>query len=265
MKKQLLSCIFSVYALVAIAGETSPEAGSKKNNSAAVPAFDWVKSEIQKVFSTSNTSGENLGEVLDLNINALDQSQLIFVKGHFTSTENTQYIVTVPASAKNGKDLGWETNVWMLVERNADQSWSTLSTMRGDIAYQNSLVDIDGDGLMEVSMVNKTSNENAQTVSYKIYSFKNNGFIYSAETKDCWSNHKIARRKHLDRNEMLYNTLQVQVVDTDNDGVKEIVETWTEFRYNGGRRVATIEQKKNMVVITNVLKWENGKLAATKS
>lgn len=257
MKKNILFSIVSVCTLAVYANGTSNEV----NNNANTPAIDWVKSEIQKLMSTQSSSGENISEMIDVNIASLEQSSLVVVKGHFTNKNTLQYIITVPGQAKSGKELGWETNVWMLVEKGLDQKWTTISTLRGDIAYDNSLLDVDGDGLQEIKMVNRISCDACQKISYKIYSFQTSSFIYTGESNDAWSNHKIARRKHLYKGEMLYNVLQLQTLDLNNDGVQEVVETWIEFHYNGGRKVSSIEQKKNMVVKTKILQLQNGAYA----
>lgn len=258
MKKQIISCILSACALAVSADVVSNEANSTSNSNATSPAVEWVKTEIQKIFQNTSGAGENLSDMVTVNVATLNQSSLVVVSGHFTNKNKTQYIVTVPGQAKLGKDLGWETNVWMLVERNDDQSWNTIATLRGDVAYEHSLIDIDNDGLQEINMVNRMSCNGCQKISYKIYSFKTASFVYSAESNDSWSNHKIAKRKHLRKGELLYNVLQLNTTDVNNDGVKEVVETWIEFRYNGGRKVSTIEQRKTMLVKTNVLTLNNG-------
>jgi hypothetical protein len=101
-------------------------------------------------------------------------------------------------------------------------------------------------------MVNQTGTTSSKS-THKLYSFKKNAFIYQAETTDNWTNNRIAKRKHLSKGELLYNVVQLSFTDTNADGKLEIVETWINFNYNGGRRIATIEQKKTMTVVTNIV------------
>ena len=56
----------------------------------------------------------------------------------------------------------------------------------------------------------------------------------------------------------MYNVLETQFVDIDNDGKMEIVEKWIEFRYNGGKNVNAIELKKTMKIRSRILTLKNG-------
>jgi hypothetical protein len=255
MKKLSIICFISAYALAVRADESTPVAyNNSPETGVSSPKIEWVKTEIQKIVNSNELiSGERLGDILTFNTAEINESSVVIATGHFTSTQKNQYIITVPGTAITGRNLGWETNLWLLVEKTDGNDFKTIATLRGDVAYQNSLVDVDGDGLQEISMVNRTGNQVSQS-TYKLYSFKNNKYVYQAETVDNWSNNRIAKRKHLAKGELLYNILQVSYTDTDGDGKTEIVETWINFNYNGGRRIATIEQKKSMTVVTNIVR-----------
>jgi len=241
---------------------TTNSANTADPNAQAMPGVEWVKSEVTQVMQSS-TLKTQISDVLDVNVNTLDQSTLSMVKGHFTSTEHDQYIIAIPARAKEGQELGWETNIWLLVEKSATQQWQTLSAQRGDLVYQNALLDVDGDGLQEINMINKVDCGASQKYIQRIFSFKTGNFIYTSEAQDNWSNHKLAKRKQLRRGDLLYSVMQFEVKDIDGDGVNEIVETWVHFKHNGGRRVARIEQNKKMTTVTRVLKYSNGAYIAT--
>lgn len=241
---------------------TTNTANTADPNAQAMPGVEWVKSEVTQVMQSSTLKSQ-ISDVLDVNLNTIDPSTLSMVKGHFTSVDHDQYIIAVPAKAKEGQELGWETNIWLLVEKNSAQQWQTLSAQRGDLVYQNALLDVDGDGLQEINMINKVECGTSQKYVQRIFSFKTGNFIYTSEAIDNWSNHKLAKRKQLKRGDLLYSVMQFEVKDIDNDGVNEIVETWVHFQHNGGRRVARIEQNKKMTTATRVLKFSNGTYSVT--
>ena len=60
------------------------------------------------------------------------------------------------------------------------------------------------------------------------------------------------------KGDLLYNVLETQYVDIDNDGKMEIVEKWIEFRYNGGKRINEIEQRKTMKIKSRILILKDG-------
>lgn len=57
----------------------------------------------------------------------------------------------------------------------------------------------------------------------------------------------------------MYNVLSFDFKDVNNDGTLELVETWVEMRYNGGRKVADIEQKKSVHTVQRILFFSDGK------
>jgi hypothetical protein len=253
MKKLVLLNLLCASALAVSAHESNPAAPKTTPEAGATaPKIEWVKTEIQNLLNSNEmVAGENLANLLSINTTELNESSVVVAAGHFTSNTRNQFVITVPGVAKSN-NLGWETNVLLLVEKTDFNEFKTIAKLRGDVAYQNSLVDIDGDGLQEILMVNRTGTV-APTFTYKLYSFNSNSYIYKAESVDNWTQNRMARRKHLKKGELLYNVLQLSYTDTDNDGKTEIVETWINFNYNGGRRIATIEQKKTMSVVTRIV------------
>lgn len=265
MKKLKLNLLLLVVGFATIfPALLKAENESMLEQNLAVPKIEWVKSEVQKIFSSGDfNNGEKLKDMLEVDYASLSESSVIVAKGHFTSTDLNQFIITVPAKAKTGKNLGWETNVWLLVEALGNNNFKTIKAMRGDVAYQNSIVDVDRDGLQEIMMINNKHTEEGVVTLYKLFSFKSNSVIYSTQTVDNWNHIKIKRRKHLVKSETLYSVLQFSFIDLDGDDRLELVETWVDFKYNGGRRVATIEQRKTMAVSKRTHKLINGVYAET--
>lgn len=260
MKKQIISCFIFAYALAVCAEEsTTGTYSTSPVNSQAAPQLEWVKTEVQNILRNAALSnGEKAAELLDLDINSLRESSLIIASGHFTDARKNQFIITIPAAAKEGMNLGWETNLWLVVEKSGENQFRTVASMRGDVAYQNSCIDVDGDGIEEVLMTNRVQTENSLNTVQKIYSFKTHSVVYQATSVDMWTQSRISSRKHMKKGQLMYNVLQLGFNDLDGDGKLEITETWIDFNYNGGRRIATIEQKKSMFIKTNTLNLSNG-------
>ncbi len=233
--------------------------GVKQPDNVAVPDVNWVKTEVKQIFENKVTgNGENIAELLSIDLNNLTASSLVVASGHFTDKTARQILITVPGTAKGESDLGWETNLWLLVQVDSNKTYKTISSIRGDVAYQNSVMDMDGDSFDEISMVNRTLSNGVQRIAYKLFSFKTNSLMYVSQTEDRWTLNKENMRKSLVKGDLLYNVLENQYVDIDNDGKLEIVEKWIEFRYNGGKRINEIEQKKTMKIRSRILTLKDG-------
>jgi hypothetical protein len=227
--------------------------------STSAPDINWIKAEVKQIFDNKRSvNGEIINDIIQVDVNDMNITSLIIAHGNFTDKENNQLIITIPGNSVGDKNLGWETNLWLLVQQDSLGAFHTINSIRGDVAYQNSVVDMNGDGYSEISMVNKTIENNVQNIAYKLYSFYTQSLLYVSETQDYWNLNKEAARKTLHKGGLMYNVLETQYVDIDSDGKMEIVEKWVEFRFNGGKRINDIELKKQMKIISRILTFENG-------
>lgn len=248
----------SIFCLLCVA-MLLPKGNARSNDgSNKMPDVNWIRAEISQILDNKRViNGEILAELISVDVNNLNSTTLSTAIGNFTSKQQKQILITIPASAKPEKNLGWETNLWLLVEQDST-GFHTLGSIRGDVAYQNAVMDVNGDGLDEISMVNHTREGQCERVSYKIFSFFTQSLLYVSETRDNWSTCKDKVRKNLKKGDLLYNVLENQYIDIDNDGNVDIVEKWIEFRYNGGRSIADIEQRKTMKIRSRILTLKDG-------
>jgi len=223
------------------------------------PDISWIKKEVKQIFENKRSiHGEILDEIISIDWNRINANSIVIALGQFTNKNKKQFIITIPGSSKTDINLGWETNIWLLVEQDSVSNFKTINSIRGDIAYQNSVCDMNADGFDEISMVNKTQSKNIQKIAYKIFSFNSSSLLYVSETEDRWNTNKEFARKDLKKGDLLYNILENQYIDIDDDGKLEIVEKWIEFRYNGGKRINEIEQKKTMKIRSRILTLKDG-------
>lgn len=221
-----------------------------------LPKLDWIRKEVQRI--CNGPSSFQLDVQADAN--NLTQNQVHAVSGHFTSTEKVQQILCIPAKSKAGKNLGWETNLWMLIECDSADGYKTLATTRGDLVYSHNLVDVDGDGLMEVPMINECVEScGTRTVTYKLFSFKTMGFLHESVSKDLRKNLFADKKcKKIAKGALLYNILQIEYKDVDNDGDLEIIENWVSFHYNGGKTQRQVELRKTVSSQIRILYYHEG-------
>lgn len=253
MKKLLLAILTVLTINIGIA----EDANTPSNIS--MPDLSWVKTEVRQIIEQKpSNSGENIAAILKIDLNTLTSASLVIASGHFTDKENKQMLITIPGTSKDNSNLGWETNLWLLVQKDSANNYKTIASIRGDVAYQNSVIDMDGDGYDEISMINRTVTSNVQRIAYKLFSFKSKSVLYVSETEDRWSMNKDNVRRTIAKGELLYNVLETQFVDIDNDGKMEIVEKWIEFRHNGGKRIKDIEQRKTMKIRSRILTIKDG-------
>lgn len=255
IRRNLKWSILAVLALplMTVVGEDS---GSSSFSS---PDINWIRNEVTHlVESQSAANGEILKNLLTVDSKFITESSVVAARGHFTSNSHEQLLITVPCKAAANANLGWETNIWLLVDKDSSGVYRTISYIRGDIAYQNSIVDMDNDGFDEIAMVNSTYMGGVQHIAHKLYSFKTNSLLYVGESVDRWTMNKESLRKKLHKGDLLYSVLETRYADIDHDGNLEIVEKWIEFRYNGGKSISTIEQRKSATIRTRVLTLKNG-------
>lgn len=221
-----------------------------------MPNMDWIRKEVQRV---CNGPASSQIEV-QVDPSNLTQNQVHSVSGHFTRLEKIQQILCIPAKSKTGKNLGWETNLWLLIECDSAEGYKTVATSRGDLVYSHSLVDVDVDGLMEVPMVNEyIDNCGIRTVTYKLFSFKTMGFLHESESKDLRKSLFADKKfKNLSKGALLYNILQIEYKDVDNDGDLEIIENWISFYYNGGKNPRQVELRKSVSSQIRILYYKEG-------
>lgn len=249
--KNILGIVCAVL-LSPIAGKS----GSIDRCGIELPKLDWIRKEVQRVCNGPASA--------QLEVQAdpsnLTQNQVHSVSGHFTSREKIQQILCIPAKSKTGKNLGWETNLWLLIECDSAEGYKTLATSRGDLVYSHNLVDVDGDGLMEVPMVNECiENCGTRTVTYKLFSFKTMGFLHESVSKDLRKSLFADKKcKKLSKGALLYNILQIEYKDVDNDGDLEIIENWISFYYNGGKNQRQVELRKTVNSQIRILYFNEG-------
>ena len=232
------------------AGESADRCGAE------IPRLEWIKAELQRILnSPASASLEVQPDMANLT-----QSQVTSVAGHFTSKEKIQQILCIPAKSVTGKNLGWETNLWLLIECDSSNGYKTIATSRGDVVYGSSLVDVDNDGLMEVPMVNEfTEACGTKNITYKLFSFKTMSFMYESTSRDLRKTLIGEKKcKKVSKGTLLYNILQVEYKDVDHDGDLEIIENWVQFNYNGGKSMRQVELNKSMSSHSKVLYLNQG-------
>jgi hypothetical protein len=248
----------TILLVVWLTGFWLPSYSSEVANScgAEVPRLEWIKAELQRILSNPASAALEVSP----DMANLTQNQVTSVAGHFTSKEKIQQILCIPAKSTSGKNLGWETNLWLLIECDSSSGYKTIATSRGDVVYGSSLVDVDNDGLMEVPMVNEyTEACGTKNITYKLFSFKTMGFLYESTSKDLRKTLIGDKKcKKINKGTLLYNILQVEYKDVDHDGDLEIIENWVNFNYNGGKSMRQVELNKTMSSNAKVLYLNQG-------
>jgi hypothetical protein len=258
MQHKVYITIMSVFCLNAVSAIDDNRCGKEK------PRLDWVKNEITRLFSSTEAKQSNF----EPEVSSLDELGVHAVPGHFTSKEKIQQIICIPVRNKNLKttnsDFQNKSHFLMLVECDSAGGFKTIATTTGDIVYTETLLDTDGDGFMEIPMVMASENENGvKVITYTLFSFAKMTKIYESHSYDYRKTFSKGKNcKKIKKGDLLYNILQIEYKDVNNDGNLELLEHWIEFRYNGGNCARQMELYKTMTAKTAIHYIQNGAYSA---
>lgn len=223
------------------------------------PRLEWVKKELARLFSSAEGKALNI----EPEVQRLEEMGVHAVPGHFSSIEKIQQVVCIPGKIKKsnaGSSVKGNSHLLLLVECDSAGSFKTIATATGDAVYTETLIDADGDGFMEIPMVQITEGaDGSKSVSYSLYSFVKMCKLYEANSSDYRAVlEKSSAIKNLKKGDLLYSILQIEYKDVNNDGKLELLEHWIEFRYNGGKNLRQIELMKSLHARTQILYLKEG-------
>lgn len=227
------------------------------------PRLEWVKKELARLFSSAEGKALNI----EPEVQRLEEMGVHAVPGHFSSKEKIQQVVCIPGRMKKtgtGLAVNGNSHLLLLVECDSSGGFRTVATATGDAVYSETLIDADGDGYMEIPMVQITEgSDGSKVVSYSLYSFVKMSKLYEANALDNRSVlEKSGAIKKVKKGDLLYSILQIEYKDVNNDGKLELLEHWIEFRYNGGKTLRQIELMKSLHARTQILYLKEGYYAS---